>query len=320
MNMCTRLRTLAALVNTAGILWMSTALPALASEPAQPERASWWIDALRGEPISFEELTSDLEQARVVYLGEVHSISRHHALQRQLLQALVQNGRKLVLAMEQFEAPMQPALDRFNAGAIDLETMVRDTGLARRWAGHINYLPLLAVAREARVPVLALNARPETIRAVGRSGLAGVSTDQRRELPESIQLDDPVYERLLTQTLSVHMAFDPKKLRPVFEAQVARDETMAQRLTEFLNSPAGQDRNALVICGRGHCEYGLGIPSRIARRLPGVAQRTIVFSESGDLELSDAERKQAREIEISHAFLKEIGRPVADYLHVVAPR
>ena len=318
--MFTRLRKWGAVVNAAGILLMAAPCHAIASESAAPHRPALWIDALRGEPISFEELADDLRQARVVYLGEVHSISSHHALEQQVFAALAQGPRRVVLAMEQFEAPMQPALDRFNSGAIDMDALIRETALARRWPGYTNYLGLLAAARRGDVPVLALNARAETIRAVGRSGLAGISADQRRELPESINLDDPLYERLLTQTLSVHMAFDPKKLRPVFEAQVARDETMASRLAEFLASPPGRDRTAVVICGRGHCEYGLGMPNRVERRIPGVTQRIIVFSESGDLELSEAERKQAREVEISHAFLREIGRPAADYFHVVAPK
>src|SRR5262249_11746271 len=128
---------------------------------------------------------------------------------------------------------------------------------------------------------------------------------------------DSTYERLLNQTLSVHMAFDPKKLKPVFEAQVARDETMAARLSEYLESSAGHDRIALVICGRGHCEYGLGTPQRVERRLLKILQRVLLFSESGDSELTERERKQAREVEISHQFLREIGRAPGDYVHVV---
>ena len=113
------------------------------------------------------------------------------------------------------------------------------------------------------------------------------------------------------------LAFDPQKLRPIVEAQIARDETMSARLIEYLNSPAGQGRIAIVICGRGHCEFNLGMPDRVERRLPGTQQRIVLFSESGDLQLTEAERKQAREIEIPHQFLRELGRPAADFIHVV---
>jgi uncharacterized iron-regulated protein len=278
-----------------------------------------WVDALRGEPLGFEELLDELQGARVIYLGETHSIPRHHDLQTAILEGLAQRGVRLVLAMEQFEYLAQPALDRFNARVTDLNQLVAETEWDKRWRGHTNYHALLQTARAHQIPVLALNARAETIRAIGRQGLAGITDVQRAELPKEIVTTDPLYERLATRVLGVHMAFDTEKLRPVFEAQVARDETMAARLAEFLSSPTGEGRTAVVICGRGHCEFGLGTPDRVGRRLPKVAQRIVLFSESGDLQLSEAERKQSREIEVPHQFLQELGRPPADFFHVIAP-
>ncbi len=52
--------------------------------------------------------------------------------------------------------------------------------------------------------------------------------------------------------------------------------------------------------------------------MPGARQRIVLFSQSGDLELSDQERKQAREVEISHEFLRELNRPSADYFQITA--
>lgn len=306
---------LAAAVTIVLASWMAP-LSAADHNTRSHGRAVLWVDAVRAEPVDVEDMLDDLKDARVIYLGEVHSIPRHHQAEREVLEALVKQG-KMVLAMEQFEWTAQTALDRFDAGTIDLKALLRETDLAKRWPGYTNYVPLLEMAASHKVPVLALNAKAETIRATSRGGLAGLGARQRAELPQEIQLSDPTYERLLNQTLSVHMAFDPARLRPVFEAQVARDETMASRLAEFLNSPAGQGRSALVICGRGHCEFGLGMPERVERRIPKIAQRILLFSESGDLHLTENERKQAREIEISHQFLREIGRAPGDYLQVV---
>jgi uncharacterized iron-regulated protein len=287
---------------------------------AAPPRASMWVNTLRSEPIAFDELLDDLQEARVIFLGEYHSLSRHHALQIQVLEGLAQRGVPLVLAMEQFEYFTQPALDEFNRGAIDLPGLIAASDWAARWRGHTNYHALLMAAQEHQIPVLALNARAETIRAIGRRGLEGIDAEQRSELPAEVDTDDPVYERLLDRVLGVHMAFDPKKLRPVFEAQVARDEMMAHRLSSFLASAAGADRTAVVICGRGHCEYGLGMPDRVARRMPGLAQRIVLFSQSGDLHLTEEEQSQAREIEIPHQFLRELGRAPSDFMHLVEPR
>ena len=300
-------------------------LSSLASEPiktlspgAQPPRCSMWVDAVEGEPVAFTNMLEDLSQARVIYLGEIHSIPRHHEVELQVLEGLAGRGRGLVLALEQFEAFNQPALDRFNSGALDLDALISETKLPKRWTGYTNYLPLIRAARSHQVPLLALNARSETIRAIGRHGLTSLAPDERSGLPAEIITDDPLYHKWLTKILSVHMAFDPNQLEPAFQAQVARDETMAERLVQFLGSPAGESRTALVVCGSGHCQYGLGMPARVNRRLPGVPQRIVLFSESGDLRLSEQERQQARSIEISHEFLRELGRPSGDYLQVTA--
>jgi uncharacterized iron-regulated protein len=277
-----------------------------------------WVDAIGGEPVAFPDVLEDLTHARVIYLGEVHSIPRHHELELAVLESMAGRRVRLVLAMEQFEAFNQPALDRFNSGALDLDGLISETKLEKRWTGYTNYLPLLRAARAHQVPVQALNARAETIRAIGRRGLGALSREQRKELPAEIVTRDPLYQTWLNKVLSVHMAFDQKQLEPAFEAQVTRDETMADRLAQFLSSPAGRDRSALVVCGRGHCEYGLGTPARVSRRVPGISQRIVLFSESGDLRLSEQEQRQSRTIEVSHEFLRALGRPPGDYFQVTS--
>lgn len=307
---------LAALIALAGLNGCVTVASKNASAKAT-ERRSLWIDSLRGEELSFEELLDELQKSRVIYLGEFHTITRHHELQNAILEGLAKRGAKLVLAMEQFEYMAQPALDRFNQKQTDLSELITESDWSKRWRGHTNYHALLATARAHAVPLLALNTRAETIRAVGRQGLDKLTPEQRAELPAEIQTDDPTYHKLMNQLLGVHMAFDLQKLKPVFEAQVSRDETMATRLTDYLNTDAGKGRIAVVICGKGHCEYGLGMPDRVNRRAPDLAQRIVLFSESGDLKLSEAERKQAREIEITHEFLRSLGRASGDFLNIV---
>lgn len=275
-----------------------------------------WVNTLRSEPMTLNALLDELQTARVVYLGEFHRIGRHHDLQLELLNGLANRGVPLVLAMEQFEYFTQPVLDKYNAGEVDLPALVAESEWNVRWRGHEAYHDLLKAARAHDVPVLALNARAETVRAIGRQSLSGITPEQRDELPPDIMINDPLYEQLMTRVLGVHMAFDPGRLRPVFEAQVARDEMMAWRLSDYLQSPEGANRMALVICGRGHCEFGLGIPDRIANRMPGLVQRVVLFSQSGDLQLTEEERRQAREIEIPHQFLRDLGRVPADFTHI----
>jgi uncharacterized iron-regulated protein len=167
---------------------------------------------------------------------------------------------------------------------------------------------------------VALNARSEIIREVGRKGLAGLTPEERRELPEQIELNDPAYEKLLNMRLMVHAAVDAQRLHKVYEAQVARDEQMASALAQFLSSERRKGRQAIVVCGAGHVSYGMGTPARVRRRLPGVADRIVIFSESNELTLSPEEQAMARQVSVTHQDLRFINHPVADYVQVAPLR
>jgi uncharacterized iron-regulated protein len=104
----------------------------------------------------------------------------------------------------------------------------------------------------------------------------------------------------------------------MIEAQIARDEAMAEALVGFLRSPAGRGRAAVVLCGTGHVAYGLGLPARVRRRLPDARERIVLCSESGEVRLSEKEKAQARPIEITHQQLRDLRLPIGDYLWVKA--
>ena len=284
-------------------------------------RCALWVDPYRGEPIDFQEVTDDLASVRVVYLAEAHSLQRHHDLQVSILRNLAQRGKPLVLALEQLERYQQPHLDRYNRGEIDFDKLAGLTDWENRWLGHDQYRTLVEAARQLNIPVLALNARAETVRQVFRAGgVEKLDKTTRALLPQDMVLEDPPYERLLNMQLMVHMAVDEQRLRPMREAQITRDETMAATLADYLLSDEGKDRSAAVVCGTGHVAYGHGIPSRVRRRMPDVTDRIVVPSQSGDVQLSDAEMAATRDVKITLEQLREMGRPIGDYLHVTAEK
>lgn len=288
--------------------------------PEAPSRAMMWVDVYRGEPIAEAELLDDLATAQVVYVGERHGVARHHDLQLWVVQELIAREVPLVLGLEQLEVGYQPVVDRYNRGEITLDELVTETEWAKRWTNYRDYVPIVAAAHAAGAPVVALNARLELVRAVARNGIDGLEPESRSELPAEILLDDPMYEEHMNRVMMVHAGVTEEMCRRYFEAQVARDETMAAALVGFLNSPAGQGRTAVVLCGAGHVSQGMGIPTRVRARMPGVRDRIVLMSESGDVELSEGARKMARDIEITHQQLRALDRPIADYLHVTSPK
>ena len=61
----------------------------------------------------------------------------------------------------------------------------------------------------------------------------------------------------------------------------------------------------------------LRFTERVRRRLPGVTERIVLITESGELTLSAADQAASRAVTISHADVRTVGRPPGDYLRVL---
>ena len=289
----------------------------VAGERVDAKRASLWIDVYQGEPVPYEDVLEDLATVRAIYLGEHHPLQRHHQMQAKILNDLARKDLPLAVGLEQMESSQQSHLDRYSRGEIDFEQLVEATAWSKRWPNYQQYRPILEAARKWKAPLVALNARSETIHQVVRSGgIDRLAPEARKELPAKVQVQDPPYEKLLSLQMMVHASATPQILRPMIEAQIARDEAMAEALAVFLKSKQGRGRKVLVLCGAGHVAYGLGLPTRLRRRWPDIQDRIVWFSESGEVRLSAEEKAQARAIEITHEQLRELRQPIADYLWV----
>ncbi len=277
-----------------------------------------WVDLVKGDEAAEEDVLDDLAQAGVIYVGEYHAIPRHHEIQLWLIQEVFRRKVPLVLCLEQLEAADQPAIDRYCAREIDFATLAREIDWPKKWRDYAAYEPLCEFAQRHRIPIRGLNAPGEVVRAVNRGGgVAKLAAGQRAQLPAEIVLDDPAYERLTSLELSVHASLEPGKVRPMFEAQVARDEAMAAAIVAARRLPGGPPRTAFVVIGGGHVRFGLGTAARVRRRDPGIAERIVLMSESGQLQLSAADQAARRDVTISHAEVRAVERPAADYLRVL---
>lgn len=309
----------AVLLGSLLLLTACTTVPPRTAHHAKP-LTEFWIDLVAGDEASDTEVLDDLATAGVVYAGEAHTIQRHHAVQLALLQGLFARQVPLVLCLEQLEARDQPAVDRYHRRELDFEGLVREIDWPKKWRNYSDYRALCEFARQHHIPIQALNAPPDVIRAVSRGGgIANLSAEQRAQLPAEIITEDPAYERVMNRELATHMAMDPARLGPVFEAQVARDETMAANIVAArrIDTAPDKPRTAFVILGAGHMRYGLGTAARVRRRDAGIVERLVLISDSGDGELTAAEKAARREVTITHADLRDIGLPPADYVRVL---
>lgn len=295
----------------------------LAEESSAParNRVEMWVDLYTGEPIEYDEMIGDLTKADLIFLGERHTVPRHHHWQEKIIDALMSGGAPLVVGLEMLQKRYQPELDRYGKGEIDFDELAAATDWSEVWDNYEDYRKILESARTAGATILALNANSDVVRKIGRQGMGALTEDERNTLPQHLNLKDGPYFELLEMQMMVHAGVTEENLRNIFAAQVARDETMADTMAEYLKSPAGKGCRAVVLCGTGHCSYGQGTVSRLKSRLPEIEVRVVIMSESGDVELSPEMEKYARDIQITHQQLRDVIRqPLGDYLSVVQPK
>ncbi len=286
-----------------------------APPPAKP-RPMIWVDVYGGEPVTFEDMMDDLAGVDVIYLGERHEVEHHHTMQQRVIAPLAERDVPLVVGLEMLPFDQQPHVDRYNAGEIDFDKLAELTDWKRRWSNYEDYRGPIEAARKAGGLIVALNAKLETVRQVAAAGIDGLDAEMRAEPPDEMLLDDPMYERDLNRVMMVHKGVTEEMLQKFFEAQVTRDETMADRLCRFLQSEQGKGRTAVVLCGSGHVSHGLGTPTRVRIRMPDSKDRIVVMADCGDVELSEAMKAHARAIEITHEQIRDLDKPIADYLLV----
>lgn len=270
------------------------------------------VDVLFGEPVPFQAMLEDLATVDVIFLGEIHTIARHHRLETELLKRLTSMGVKLALGMEMICEEQQAAVDRWQKGRAGFRELAQELG-EEKWTNLRDYESLITSARQLGVPITGLNAPENLVRKVAQKGLDALTEPEFVEVPRDVRTVNPEYDRLLRMRLRVHKAFERRPLDNIILAQCLRDATMARAVFRFLESSQRHGRSMLVVAGAGHMNYGFGIPERLAALRP-TTNRIVMLSESGELVLSEFEKQHSTPVEIRHKDLRFIRSPIADYL------
>lgn len=236
--------------------------------PAARPRPDDIVHVATGLPLGFDALMELLAGARLVYIGETHDNLAAHRVQLRILRELERrHPGRVALAMEMFRAPQQDALDRWSRGELDEAAFLAAVDWRRTWGLDFGYYrELLAFARERRMDVIALNPPRELQDAVKRQGVDALPEDLRRQLP-ALGPPDPHQRRVLEAIYRAHRPTGGD-FEAFFRVQRLWEESMAERLADYLQGPRGAGRIVVVLTGGGHVEYGFGVPKNLLRRLP----------------------------------------------------
>ena len=256
--------------------------PAQAGETAGScdHRIAHWLDPANGETLAVEQVFKRLERSRIVLLGESHTSMAHHRWQQYMLSALHSRNTNMVVGLEMMPRSKQTVLDAWSMGKLTEKEFLEQSEWQKVWGYDAGfYLPLLHFARLNRLPTIALNIDRELVSQVGEKGWQALSEEQRMGLSDPAPASDD-YRNSLAELYAYKLSMgdgaeDDKSAEPdldevlrseafsnFVEAQLTWDRAMADALA----AAHRRDPTAIVvgIIGRGHLEYGYGIPHQLA--------------------------------------------------------
>jgi len=196
----------------------------------------------------------------IALLGEIHDNADAHRLRLAMLRRALAAGWRPAIAMEQFDLQRQADIDRARREAprdaqhvIDLAA---PSGSGWDWA---LYRPVIALALEYELPLLAANLSGADTGKIVRGGYADVFDAGRLA---ALGLDQPVapdWQAAQEREIDAgHCGLLPAAMWPAMaRAQFARDAVMADLLRQHA------DRGVVLIAGDGHVRRDIGVPRRL---------------------------------------------------------
>ena len=223
--------------------------------------------------LSDREFRAILQSVDIIYIGEAHYTPSHIEAALQVLQSVVNGGRKPVLGMEMFSWDGQPGLDRYLTGAVtSTEDFLAESHWKNNWGGkYTDYSPLVDFAKTHNLTLLGLNPPRPLVRNVAKQGLGAIESSpegQRWPMPVPFPPDDPEYRRIIyDQIEQCHAGLSQEVYQKIYEASVFRDEGMASVISTTVKSETPAPTTVVSYTGAGHIQYGLPIPKRVQRQL-----------------------------------------------------
>lgn len=112
-------------------------------------------------PLTSSDVLAQVRAADIVHVGDYHTLRVAQQSYRSLVEAALDSGRRVVLALEFVEGRFQPAVDRYLRGRCSERRFLESIGHGARgpfdlWAG---FRPIFELARERGLEVLAIDRR-----------------------------------------------------------------------------------------------------------------------------------------------------------------
>jgi len=246
-------------------------------EPATESTAAptvYVTDNRSDQRLEMAQLIEQLKSADVIFLGEKHDNDAGHQFQLEVIQGLQAAGCDLAIGMEQFERDVQGAVDDYLAGKLTEEEFL---AVSRPWKNYPeHYKAIVDFAKANRLPILAGNLPRKLATAVSEG--KELEPHQMAFAARTTSAPKDRYWDNFVRTMQGHMGADgDDKLVKFYASQCAKDDAMAEAITDHLVTNRHRPRKVVQLCGHFHSDYGLGTVARVQSRLPLVQSVVITM-------------------------------------------
>lgn len=219
------------------------------------------VDTRTAALLTPDELALQLADVRLLLAGESHTDMESHRAQLAVIRSLVAAGREVIVGLEMYPYTEQQALDHWIDGMLTEQGLVELSRWYHNWGYNWGYYrDIFTFAREAGLPMVAVNTPRPVVSAVREKGFDGLTDEEARHIPPRV---DTASEDHLT-LFRAYMGppggghgVSEEALFSMFEAQCTWDATMAYNAVQALE--ARPNAIMVMLVGSGHVAYGLGI-------------------------------------------------------------
>jgi len=214
-----------------------------------------------GQRIDVARMIAEVKDSRLIFVGERHDSTAHHALQLDVIKGLQQTGKPLAIGIEMFEIQNQAALDAWIARKTPEAEFVRIYQANWRNLSWWLYRDIFVFARDHGIAMIALNAPREIVRKVASQGFGALSGRELQSLPpESMRPISDADVNVMTRNVPEHGRDRAASYR-LAAAQVLRNRVMARGILRYLAQHP--DSQLLVLTGGLHAWGQGGIPAEL---------------------------------------------------------
>ena len=245
---------------------------------------------MEGTAVNSAWVGTQAASAAYVLIGEGHPLACDHLAQARVIELMVEAGASPAIGLEMVSLDRQPELDLFNKGLLGVDDLESGLNWNQAWGYPFAlYRPIFETARKHNLPLIALNIPHDIARKAGKSGLKGLTVEERLGLPSKIIPIPKEQEQSLREVFDSHPFGVTKNREAAWKSfttvQALWDTAMARRAVE---ARVVMRRPVVILAGGGHVEHGWGIASRLSVLDPQ-GQRLLIMPWRGSGELDKTE-------------------------------